>query len=267
MYAEVLSTEHLTPTMIRVVLGGGTLDEFDMVPATDAYINARFLPENSPLTVPFGPEDLDHVDADQRPRPRRYTIRRWDGDRRELTIDFVAHGDSGYAGTWAQRTTPGDRLQFSGPGGSFQPSPAVDWHLLIGDESALGAIGASLESLPAGRRAKVVVVVDGPEHQIELPTQAKAEITWLHRDDVSDAGVESLLVNAVTETEFPSGSFDVFLHGEAGEVRAVRKHLVAERGVDPAGASISAYWRRKHTDEAWRQIKRQWMAEQAADVA
>ena len=248
MYAEVLSTEQLTPTMIRIVLGGGTLDQFDMVPATDAYINARFLPQDSTLMVPFASEDLDKIDAEHRPRPRRYTIRRWDEQRHELTIDFVAHGDAGYAGPWAQRAAPGDRLQFSGPGGSFQPSPRADWHLLIGDESALGAIGATLESLPAGRRAMVFVVVDGPDHELDLPTQADAEIIWLHRDGHSDSDLESLLVDAVSAAEFLVGSFDVFLHGEAAEVRAVRKHLIADRGVNPDTASISAYWRRKHTE-------------------
>lgn len=264
MYAEVLSTEQLTPSMIRVVLGGGTLDQFEMSPATDAYINARFVPANSPLTVPFGPEDLEGLATDELPRPRRYTVRRWDQQRRELTIDFVAHGDTGYAGPWAQRAKPGDRLQFGGPGGSFVPSSSVDWHLLVGDESALGAIGASLEQLPAGSRALAFVVVDGPEHEFELPTKADAEVIWLHRRHGADP--ESMLADAIAAKNFPAGTFDVFVHGEAGEVRAVRKHLLAERGVDASTASISPYWRRKHTDEAWRKIKRQWMAEQAVDV-
>lgn len=261
MYAEVLSTEHLTPTMIRVVLGGGTLDRFEMAPATDAYINARFLPENSPLRVPFDPEDVDNVAAELRPRPRRYTIRRWDSQRQELTIDFVAHGESGYAGPWAQRATPGDRLQFNGPGGSFQPSPTVDWHLLVGDESALGAIGAALEGLPARGRAVVFAVVDGPEHEVELPSSADVEINWLHRSVAGDP--DSLLVDAVANSVFPACSFDVFLHGEAGEVRSVRTHLVNEREIDVSVASISPYWRRKHTDEAWRKVKRNWLSEQA----
>lgn len=265
MYGEVISTEQLTPTMVRVVLGGGTLDEFQMVPATDAYINAQFLPADSTVRIPFGPEDLEAVPADERPKPRRYTVRRWDQDRRELTIDFVAHGSDGYAGPWAQRTEPGDRLQFKGPGGSFRPSAEVDWHLLVGDESALGAIGATLEALPSGGRALVFVVVDGPGHEVDMPTRADAEVVWLHRRDAADP--DSQLVDAISGHGFPAGTFDTFVHGEAGEVRAVRKHLVAERGLDPSVASISPYWRRMHTDEAWRQVKRDWMIDQASDIA
>jgi len=172
MYGEVLTTEQLSPSVIRVVLGGGTLNEFEGTDATDAYINARFLPSDSPVSVPFDAGQLDHVAAEHRPRPRRFTIRRWDDDRKELSIDFVAHGDTGYAGSWAQRARPGDRLQFNGPGGSYRARPDVDWHLLVGDESALGAIGATLENLPAGSQATVFVVVDGPEFKPICPTAA-----------------------------------------------------------------------------------------------
>ena len=163
MYAEVHAVERLSPSLLRLEFSGGTLDEFEASPATDAYIKARFLPADSPLTVPFDDADVDATDADHRPRPRRYTIRRWDPDQRVLTIDFVVHGDDGYAGSWAQRAAPGDRLQFSGPGGSFRPDPAMDWHLLVGDESAFGAIGASLEALPAGHLVIRLVYGEGDD--------------------------------------------------------------------------------------------------------
>jgi len=58
----------------------------------------------------------------------------------------------------------------------------------------------------------------------------------------------------------------VFVKGEAAEVRAVRRFLIADRGVDENTASISPYWRRDCTDEAWREIKQQWLAEQDADT-
>lgn len=265
MYAEVHSFTDLTPTLRRITLSGGTLNEFDGSKATDAYINAKFLPANSPITVPFTQEDLDAVDPSLRPKPRRFTIRDWDPSGPYLTIDFAIHGEDGYAGTWAKRAVVGDRLQFNGPGGSYRPSPSVDWHLLVGDESASGAIGASLQSLSANDKAIVFVVVDGPDHEFDLPTAAQANVHWLHRDASSDP--ETLLADAVANAEFLDGTFDVFVHGEASEVRAVRQHLIADRGIDASVASISPYWRRQHSDEQWRQTKRAWMAEQARDVA
>lgn len=264
MYAEVADVEHLTPSLIRIELGGGDLHQFPGHPATDAYVNARFVPADSPLTVPFTADDVDQLEPHHRPRPRRFTIRRWDPDASRLTIDFVAHGEAGYAGAWAQRAKPGDRLQFEGPGGGYRPSPEVDWHLLVGDESAFGAIGATLEALETGDRAVVVAVVDGPEHEIDMPSMAEVELVWVHRSTAADP--EAALPLAVESATFPAGTYDVFVHGEAAEVRAIRRHLLADRGVDAATASISPYWRRQHTDEDWRRVKRQWMAEQAADV-
>lgn len=75
MYAEVQSTHQLTPDLLRVVLAGGTLDEFEGSAATDAYVNARFVPQDSPVTVPFVIDDLDALPREQRPRPRRFTVR------------------------------------------------------------------------------------------------------------------------------------------------------------------------------------------------
>lgn len=265
MYAEVHHVEKLSPDLLRVVFGGGTLDQFEGVTATDAYIHARFPPAGSPVTVPFSQEDLEGVVDEFRPRPRRFTIREWDPEQQLLSIDFVAHGDAGYAGSWAQRAQPGDRLQFEGPGGSYRPSPHVDWHLLVGDESAIGAIGASLQTLGPEASALVFVVVEKEGYEIELPTADGIAIKWLYRANAADS--EHWLAEAVATTAFPEGSFDVFVHGEAGEVRAVRHHLAADRGVDLEGASISPYWRRRHTDEDWRKVKRQWMADQAQDLA
>src|SRR5690606_21164117 len=87
------------------------------------------------------------------PRLRTYTVRAWDPDALELTLDFVHHGDEGLAGPWAANARPGDELFMLGPGGGYAPDPGADWHLLAGDESALPAIAASLEALPEGARA------------------------------------------------------------------------------------------------------------------
>lgn len=68
------------------------------------YINAQFIPLGAPYTAPFDPDELEAIDAEY--RALRYTVRRWGDDQQELTIDFVTHGDYGYAGPWAQRAQP-----------------------------------------------------------------------------------------------------------------------------------------------------------------
>ena len=53
-----------------------------------------------------------------------------------------------------------------------------------------------------------------------------------------------------------------FVHGEAGLIRGVRRHLLEERGVDRETLSVSGYWRRGRDEEAWRADK---AAERAAE--
>src|SRR2546429_3762223 len=123
----VRRTEWLTPHLIRVVFGGADLEKFTDNGFTDKYVKLTF-------------------DGAR----RTYTVRSHDPAAGELAIDFVYHGDEGLAGPWAAAARPGDTLSLAGPGGAYAPDPAADWHLLVGDESALPAIGAALEAMPAG---------------------------------------------------------------------------------------------------------------------
>ena len=262
-YGTVEHVEHLSPSMVRVVFSGPGLDEFEPTGFTDQYVNARFVPEGAPDGVPFDDDEVGELATELRPRARRYTVRRWEPGERRLTIDFVVHGDDGYAGRWAQRARIGDRLAMSGPTGGYRPDPDAAWYLMAGDESALPAIAASLATLTPTAQGVALVVVDRPENEIPIERPAAVDVRWLHRCTAADP--EALLLDEVRHLDWPDGGVDVFVHGEAAEVRAVRRYLVG-RGVDRTTASISPYWRRGQTDEAWREIKRQWLAEQDADV-
>jgi NADPH-dependent ferric siderophore reductase len=263
-FGDVIEVERLTPRMIRVVLGGEGLDGYAPTAWTDQYVNALFVPAGAPYSVPFDLDEVRGLAPEHRPVGRRYTIRRWDEATRRLTIDFVVHGDVGVAGRWASNAGPGDRLQIVGPTGTYAPDPAADGHLMVGDESALPAIAASLERVPAGRPVRAVVVVDDVRHQLDLACAGVLDVTWVHRE--ASRGDADQLVRAVEAVELPPGRIQVFVHGEAAEVRAVRRHLLGERGIPKVGASISPYWRRNHSDEQWREVKAAWLAESERDV-
>ena len=263
MRAQVVGKEWLTPDMIRIRLGGPGLQSFSPKPATDQYVICLFAPDGAPYQVPFGPE-AEAAPPALRPRSRRLTVRTWDATTGVLTLDIVAHGDVGFAGRWAQRAEIGDELHLRGPGGDYSPDPAADWYLFGGDESALPAIAASLEVLPPGRPCVVLAVVDSSDHHLELDSPADLHVRWLHR--VTAADPEALLAQAITALDWRPGAVDVFVHGEAAEVRAARRHLIGDRGIDRQAASISPYWRRDHDDEQWRAVKRAWLAEQEADA-
>ncbi|MFJ4871675.1 siderophore-interacting protein [Streptomyces sp. NPDC088757] len=254
--ARVVHTERITPHMVRLVLGGPGLDGFDVGEYTDHYVKLLFAPEGVTYPEPFDMERIrEEFPREQWPTTRTYTVRAWDPERRELTIDFVVHGDEGLAGPWAARAEAGDTVRFLGPGGGYAPDETADWHLLVGDESALPAIAAALERLPAGSRAHAFVEIEDAAEEQKLETAADLDVTWLHR---GGRPVGEALVEAVRTLDFPAGDVHAFVHGEAGFVKDLRRHLRLDREVPRERLSISGYWRLGKTDEAWRAIKREW---------
>ncbi|MFC7923515.1 siderophore-interacting protein [Streptomyces cinereoruber] len=254
--ARVVHTERITPHMVRLVLGGPGLDGFDAGEYTDHYVKLLFAPEGVAYPEPFDMERIrEEFPREQWPTTRTYTVRAWDPERRELTIDFVVHGDEGLAGPWAARAEAGDTVRFLGPGGGYAPDEAADWHLLVGDESALPAIAAALERLPAGARAHTFVEIADAAEEQKLEAAAGIDVTWLHR---GDRPVGEALVEAVRTLDFPAGDVHAFVHGEAGFVKELRRHLRLDREVPRERLSISGYWRLGKSDEAWRAIKREW---------
>ncbi|GJF11055.1 siderophore-interacting protein [Mycolicibacterium cyprinidarum] len=265
---EVVRTEQLTPHMIRVVLGGsgkGTgFDTFTPLESTDAYVKLVFVDDvvdaealERPLTLESF-ATLDHT-------VRTYTVRRTDIERREISIDFVVHGDHGVAGPWATAASPGQRIFVMGPSGAYAPDRGADWHLLAGDEAALPAISAALEALPDTAIGKAFVEVAGPEDEIDLIAPVGVDVAWIYRGGRADligddgAGDHAPLIAAVKETAWLPGQVQVFIHGEAQAVmHNLRPYIRNERGVDAKWASsISGYWRRGRTEETFRQWKRE----------
>ncbi|WP_433323544.1 siderophore-interacting protein [Spirillospora sp. CA-294931] len=254
--AKVLRTERLTPHMIRVVVGGDELAGFGAGEWTDHYVKLLFFKPGVDYPEPL---DLEQARAElpreDWPTTRTYTVRAWDPDLVELTLDFVYHGDEGLAGPWAAAAKPGDPLLFVGPGGAYAPREDAAWHLLAGDESALPAIAASLERIPEGAPTRVFVEVEGPEEEQDLKTPGDAEIVWLHR---GASPVGQKLVGAVKGLEFPEGEVHAFVHGEAGFVKELRRHLRVERGIPLERLSISGYWRTGRDEDGWQSSKRDW---------
>ena len=150
LYGDVVEVERLTPHMVRVVLGGAGLADFTPTPFTDQYVNALFVPPGAPYGVPFDPDEAGAAGPEHRPRgaatPSGPGIRSPAGSR--STSSSTATSASPAAG----RATPPPvtASRSSGRAGGYAPDPDADWHLMVGDESALPAIAASLEQVPAG---------------------------------------------------------------------------------------------------------------------
>jgi NADPH-dependent ferric siderophore reductase len=237
---RVARVEPLSPALVRVTLTG---DLSDFVSASfDDHVKVFFPPagEEKPVLPSFGPDGIAFPEGVERPAARDYTPRRFDAQANELDIEFALH-EAGPATAWAAQARPGQYLGVGGPRGSMVIPTGFDWHLLVGDETALPAIQRRLTELPAGARVAVVVEVANRADRIALPTEADLYAVWCYREESEAAHP---LVDAVSEVWLPPGEGYVWAAGEASAIRAVRAHLCNERGVDKKRIRASAYWRR-----------------------
>jgi len=218
---QVVESARLTPHMQRLTLTAPQLDRFGHLPGQDVML----------LVAAEG----------NRPVRRRYTIRRLDAAARLLTLDIVLHGD-GPGERWVRSARPGDRIEGIGPRGKITTSATADWHLFIGDESALPATFAMTEALPADSSATLVLEVPEESDEQDLPAAASTRISWLHRLG-GPAGDPSALAAEAAEVEFPPGRGHAYLFGEATVVSRLRE-ILAERGLGQDQVSPKAYWGR-----------------------
>ncbi|TVT15288.1 siderophore-interacting protein [Amycolatopsis acidiphila] len=229
--------------MARVCLVG---DDLRRMTATcpDAYVKLFFplpgqdrprLPE---LTAGSWYRTYLALPDEIRPPMRTYTVRAHRGA--EVDIDFVLHGDAGPASRWVLGAQPGDTVAVLGPGGLHIVPPGTDWQLLIGDETALPAIGSILERLSPGAKAHAFIEVDGPAEEQRFPTLGDIRVHWVHRGSAPHG--ESVL-NAVRMARLPEGTPYSWVSGEAGMVKSARRHLVRDRGFPKSAITFTGYWR------------------------
>ena len=274
---QVISSEELTPHMIRLVLGGSGFDTFKPSEFTDSYVKLVIVRDDvdvSALPHPLTLDSFNELPEEHRPAVRTYTVRRLDTDRREITVDFVVHGEHGVAGPWAASAQPGQPAYLMGPSGAYSPDLDADWHLLAGDEAGLPALSAALEALPPNAVGRAFIEVSGPEDEIPLSAPDGVEVRWIYRGGRADlvpedqAGDNAPLIAAVKESAWLAGQVQVFIHGEAQAVmHNLRSYVRKERGVDAKWASISGYWRRGRTEETFRQWKAELAKAEAANEA
>jgi NADPH-dependent ferric siderophore reductase len=236
---QVQRSERITPRMIRVTLGGAELAGFGGE-GPDRRIKMFFpAPGQERPAVPRAASGGPVWPAGEaRPAIRTYTVRRFDPGAGELDVDFVLHEGHGPAAAWARAARPGAWVAVSEPGGRYEPDPAADFHVVIGDETALPAVATVLEALPAG--PPVLAFLEVADAGEEQPLPGAAAPTWVHRGD-RPAGVP--LAEAVRAAQFPAGSGQAWLSGEAACVKDLRKHLLDERGLDRRRVYATGYWR------------------------
>lgn len=238
----VLRTEQPTPHLIRITLGGPELEGFTS-PGFDDHMKLFFPdPQTGVLKLPTAGPDGPIWPEGPKPVARDYTPHHHDPVAGTLQVDFALH-EAGPATAWAREAEPGDLLGVGGPRGSFIVPTNFDWHLLIGDDTALPAIARRLAELPADARVLVLAEVDAPADQVPLPTAARAQVVWVHRESPA-AGNEPPLLAALRATSLPTGAFHAWIGCESAAAKALRAHLVQDCQANPQWIRASGYWRR-----------------------
>ncbi|WP_422769526.1 siderophore-interacting protein [Plantactinospora sp. WMMC1484] len=279
----VRALTRLSPSFLRVTFTGDDLDAFAdggrdqriklVLPAADGGLDH----------LPTGPDwyaRWRELAERQQPPIRTYTVRAVRQHRREVDVDMVRHGDGGPATRWANRAAVGDRIVLIGPNARYAgDTGGVEFHphhgdaplLLAGDETAVPAIASILGGLPAGARGTAFLEVPHVEDVLDLAAPPGVTVTWLARDgaapgthlvpavvaaagELAPAGrpapqaLEEVDVDTAILWEVPDPSTTAtgpyaWLAGEAGVVKTLRRHLVADRGWDRHLVAFMGYWR------------------------
>ncbi|NYJ06754.1 siderophore-interacting protein [Petropleomorpha daqingensis] len=268
--------QRLTPSFVRVTFGGADLDEFASG-GLDQRIKVLFpLPGRGLVDCPSGADwygEWRALPPERRNPIRTYTVRAARPAEREVDVDFVVHdGATGPAGAWALAARPGDEVVLIGPNARFAgDTGGIEWrppagaHLLIaGDETAVPAICAIAEQLPADAVGQVFLEVPGNGDVLDVRAPAGVRLTWLPRDARARG---ELLAAAVTGAALPEPVLEdddtavllwdvppddvltaraeryVWLAGEAGVVTGLRRRLLADTGLDRAAVAVMGYWK------------------------
>ncbi|HEU5127699.1 MAG TPA: siderophore-interacting protein [Glycomyces sp.] len=258
---SVARVRDLTPNMRRITLTGEELLEGRMGEGFERPpFRSLGFDDHVKLVVPPAEEPLPHIGTQEAHRfawnpevfafTRDYTVRAWDREANTFDVDVVRH-DHGLASDWAFRAEPGDEIHFAGPKSSALHQDEADWHLLVGDETALPAIGRWLETAPAGTRGRVIVEVPDEADRQQIHTAADVAIEWLVRGG-APAGTGTLLLEAVRRTALPEGRVYAWCGGETKTIAPIRRHLRRDRALPKEDVEVVGYWRRHETarDEA-----------------
>lgn len=290
---RVAQIVRLSPHFTRITVRGEDLRHFGTVgrdqrikllfPSAGGVVPAMVFTE--PIAEWYGRWRL--LPDSERGVMRTYTVRAIRPEAQEIDIDFVLHGIDGPASAWATGAQEGDELILLGPDGRSQASGGgVEWQpgaartvLLAGDETAVPAIAAILETLESSGEAlsgSVCLEIPDAEDALDLRAPAGIEVVWLPRSGAgatADADIERgskhparhgvLLDEAVraragvlaldqrsgdaaVDTGAPGCYF--WLAGEAGVVTGLRRHLVRDLGIDRRSITFMGYWRKGRSE-------------------
>jgi len=218
----VSAVEQITPRMRRIHFASPDLQDFAS-PGIGDHIKL-FLP------APEGERCM-----------RDYTPRSYDTAAGTLAIDFALH-DAGPATAWAMAAQPGDTMEIGGPRGSTIVPDDFDWYLLVGDETALPAIGRQVESLRPGVPVTTIVAVNDASDHLVFTTRADWRPIWATRTGGLEDDADLLRTAVAALGPLPPGDGYIWIAAEARAARTVRTYVWETLGHPKAWMKAAGYW-------------------------
>lgn len=237
--AEVLEVWNLSSVMRRIVLGGAGLAGYQSSGMPDEWFRLMVPPgRQQRVELPIKHGQQFHF-ANPQPAPRWYSLRRWDPERHEVTVDVVVH-EHGAATRWAETVEPGDQLLISQPHGRGVDTTA-DWVLILADQTGIPAACRILENLSPHQHAHAVFEAPNEEATFTPTSPAELKVCWAYNP--LPATIPSPLSAAVRTIDLPPGQGYVWMAGEAACARDVRRYFRHELKWRSPQFDIVGYWR------------------------
>lgn len=261
---QVVRTEQLAPSYLRVVLGGESLASYN---PESAGAHLKLLVPRPGQEKPFLPivgegRPKWEVAPEERPFVRTYSIRSIDVEQRELTIEFVLHHHDGPAASWARNAKVGDWVAVSASGSRHEFPAHTKWYLFAGDATALPSIMALIERLPASAEGIVLLEVANEGEIIAGLDTSPLPVRWLLREDAESPA--TFLLDAIRAVEVPVEHAAVYVAGEATEMSAIRAHFRQTLKMPREQVYVLPYWKRGDAEEAYHAQRHVFMDEDEA---
>jgi NADPH-dependent ferric siderophore reductase len=239
--ATLVRRRKLTPRMIRVTLACDGFGADWPIQQPGEVITLLFPEAGEEVVLPL--QGWRFPDGAPEQEWRNYTARAHAAAAGEIDVDVVLHEPNGPACRGAAEAPLGSPVGYAGPRVDYAAHEEAEWLLLCGDETALPAIAAILESAPSVARTMAVVEVSdaAEEQEIELPHGA--QVRWVHRNGHPPA-TSSHLADALRAIELPGGRGQVWGAAESRIARDLRDVLRGERGMPRKHVKATGYWLR-----------------------
>ncbi|WP_306349591.1 siderophore-interacting protein [Flavobacterium sp. '19STA2R22 D10 B1'] len=245
---KVKEKKNITPNFIRIILTGEAEDIEVYKDSPIGVNNKIYVPPVGATSIEFPEFDFENgkwilPPKEVCPAIRTYTHRGIDLEKKELIIDFAAHGEEGPASTWAINAKPGDLLGVSMHTLPKELYPEADWYLLVGDATAIPVLAVILETLPKTAKGVAIIEVHGKEDEQELFTKADIEFHWIHNPNPQKGSNLAEITRRVKIPAKETTSRFGYVAAEFSTIKGIRHYLRKELEWTKEELYAYSYWK------------------------